>query len=251
MKIDRANNSFGHYLVVGLMLTLLSPLALAQEDAPAWLDVRIMQVKADRGAEFQDLIAEITAALGAAGRPPVTVWQEVRGSLATYHLVTPLEAAGDLDEALGPPIDAGAWSALISRIVDTVESQRRLLLRNYPDIAIPAAEGSEPAELMLLRLRTIVTGGNGDYGDWLRDNYVPALADAGVQDLGVSRVVAGDSPGIWVMGTPIESWAQYDEPGLLADLSDREIEQLFGPSRALIETRENLVLRRRTDLMAP
>ena len=234
-----------------MLLGLASPLALAQEEVPAWLSVRITQVKPDRNAEFQDLIAEVTAALGAAGRRPVTVWQEVRGSLGTYHLVTPLEAAGDLDDALGPPIDAGAWSNLLNRVGDTVQSQRLLLLRNYPALAIPAAEGSEPAELMLLRLRTIVTGGNGDYGDWLGDNYIPALADAGVQDLGVSRVVAGDSPGIWIMGTPIENWAQYDEPGLFADRSDREIEQLFGPSRALIETRENLVLRRRTDLMAP
>jgi len=250
MKIDRANNSFGHYLVVGLMLTLLSPLALAQEDAPAWLDVRIMQVKADRNAEFQDLIAEITAALGAAGRPPVTVWQEVRGSLATYHLVTPLEAAGDLDEALGPPIDAGAWSALISRIVDTVESQRRLLLRTYPDIAIPAAEGSEPAEFLMLRLREIVWGGNGEYREWLQDNLIPALTDAGVQDVSVSRVVAGDSPRIWIMGTPIENWAEFDEPGPFADLSEREAQQLFGAGNALIQTGENLVLRLRPDLMA-
>lgn len=250
MRINHSKNYSGQYLVFALLLTLTSPLALAQEDTPPWLDVRIMQVKADRGAEFQDLIAEVTAAQSAAGRPPVTVWQEVRGSLATYHLVTPREAVGDFDDDLGPPIEAGAWSNLITRLVDCIQSQRRILLQNYPELTIPAAEGSEPAEFLMLRLREIVWGGNGEYREWLQDNLIPALTDAGVQDVGVSRIVAGDSPRIWIMGTPIENWAEFDEPGPFADLSEREAQQLFGAGNALIQTGENLVLRRRPDLMA-
>ncbi|MGI9257734.1 MAG: hypothetical protein ACR2QQ_02760 [Gammaproteobacteria bacterium] len=233
-----------------LLLGLISPLALAQEDGATFSDVRIMQVKAGRADEFQELIARVTAALGSAGRPPMTVWQEVRGNLANYHLVTPRGAFGDFDDDPGPPIAAGPWANLITRLVDVVESQRRILVRNYPDLSIPAEEGSEPAEFMRLRLREIAWGGNAAYIEWLEDDLLPALADAGVQGIGYSRIVEGDSPRIWVTAREFNSWAELDEPGALADLSAREIQQIVSTGNELTLSGENIVLRRREDLMA-
>lgn len=56
------------YLVIGLLITLTPSLTSAQENTPLWYDVRIIEVKAEREAEFQDLIAQVTSAMSAAGR---------------------------------------------------------------------------------------------------------------------------------------------------------------------------------------
>ena len=240
-------------LVIGsitVLLMLIPPLGSAQENEPTFLDVRIMQVKSGRGAEFQELIGRVASAIAEAGRPPMTIWQEERGALATYHLVTPRGAYGEFDENLGPPIAAGEWANLISRLVDTVDSQRRILVRNYPNLGITAAEGSAPPEFLRLRLREIAWGGNAEYIAWLQDDLVPALADAGVEEMGVGRIVEGDSPRIWILSRPFSSWAELDQPGAFAELSEREIEQIVEVGNALTLTGNNLILRHRADLMA-
>lgn len=249
MNTTHARKYVSRYLAISLLITLIPSLTSAQGDAPLWYDVRIMELKPEREAEFEDLIAQVTLAVSAAGHSPITVWEEVRGRLATYHLVIPIETVGDFDDPSDSLMEAVPVPNLMARIVDCVDSERRMLIRNYLELAIPAGDPSEPPGLMMLRIREITWGGDAQFSQWLRDHLLPTLEDAGFQGVGVGRVFAGDSPRTWILSTPMESWAEFDGRGPFADLSETEREQIFGAGNSLIQHGENLLLRRRGDLM--
>jgi hypothetical protein len=144
-----------------MLLSFASPLAFAQQSA--FQEVRTLHVKSGRVAEFQELISKVTAAQVEAGQPRRIVWQEVRGNLGTYHVVTPRDSYADYDTQEEPPMAPGAWANLISRLIDTVESQELILVRHYPQLGIPAAEDAEPPKFIRLSFREITWGGMGDY----------------------------------------------------------------------------------------
>ena len=54
--------------VAGLLLSLAPPSALAQDDEPGWVNVRVIEVKPDRVAEWEQLHKQRNEAFKKAGR---------------------------------------------------------------------------------------------------------------------------------------------------------------------------------------
>ena len=232
---------------LALVLGTVPSSVLAQEDAATYSDVRIMQIKFGRTAEFEELIARMVEARDAMiGSPPLSVWNEVRGNVANYHTVRTgtLKTLFDDVLAVGPPLPRDEWESLTSRLRDTFESQQRLLVKHDPELSIPAAEDSEPARYIQLKIHEIAWGGNAEYSQWLREDLIPTLADAGVQRIGFSRVIQGDNPHIWITAREFDNWVELDEPGALADLSAKEIQQIVSTGNDLTLSGEVIVLRR-------
>lgn len=234
-------------LAIGLLVTFVPPLTLAQSEAPAWLNVRVVQVKTDRVGEWVELQQQLAEAMRGVGGPGRIVLQEARGNPNTFHIVAPVAALGQNDDPAAPPLPGPAWENWVSRVVDCIASVQVLTVRDYPELAIPPAQGSEP-NLTMLRFRQIAAGANDDYYEWLETNLVPALRDAGVEGYTIGRVYAGGDPGTWVSGSAINNWAELDQPGPFANLSEREADRIFGPGAALVRQQENIVVQYRADL---
>jgi len=88
-------------------------LASSQDEDRTWLQVRTVHVKSDRFDDFVELQIKLSEANKAAGRTGRDVWQEIRGDLATFHVVNSIDNLAELDEPLEPPMGEEEWAALM------------------------------------------------------------------------------------------------------------------------------------------
>lgn len=227
-----------------------APSRLYSQDAePGWINVRVIQVKPDQQGEWEELQKEMSAAMKKAGSER-HIWQVVRGEIDTYHIVTMVDEMGNNDEPSPNPLGDVRFAAWASRVAQCVGDRRVLVLRRYPDLSIPAKEGTTPG-LMLLGVRRTTLGSRGDFADLLRDQYVPALKKAKVEGYYVSRVFAGDSPDTWITASYIDKWAEFDTSHPITEaLGQEKGSELFSKTSALLSHRENILLQYREDLSA-
>ena len=90
--------------VAGLLLSLAPPSALAQDDEPGWVNVRVIEVKPDRVAEWEQLHKQRNEAFKKAGRTVPEIWEVVRGNVDEYHIVTMVPKLGGNDEPQPDPL---------------------------------------------------------------------------------------------------------------------------------------------------
>lgn len=231
---------------------MIAATGLAQNAPTGWNDVRVITVKPDRIAEFEDLLAELNGAMVEAGRPGMGVFQVVHGEQNTYHIQAQLGSLSEFDNPPAPPMAPAEGVALFSRLVSTVQSQRRSLVRIDPTNWLVPGEGQQAdlSGLWVLRRETVLPGRNSDYLEWFRDDLIPALRDAGVPLLINNRIVYGDNGRTWVSARPVGNWAALDGPGLLRESMGAEAaERLIRRGDAMIEHTEAMIMRQRGDLM--
>ena len=173
MTMNRIQKTF-----VGAVLVMFalgaSHLASAQDDDRTWLQVRTVHVKPDRFNEFVELQVQLSDAQQAAGHSGRSVWQEIRGDLATFHFVQSVDNLAELDEPWEPPMDDEAWAAWLKAIYETTDSSERTILRSHLEWSIPADEDSEPG-LLVLRTTTVKPSKMYAYHGWIQDQLLPAL----------------------------------------------------------------------------
>lgn len=223
-------------------------LANSQDEDRTWLQVRTMHVKPDRVGDYVDLQLKLSEAQKAAGQTGRSVWQEIRGDLATFHSVRSVDNLAELDEPLEPPMGKEEWATWVSAILDVTESSTRTILRSHLEWSIPADEDSEPG-LLVLRYTTVAPNRMGDYHVWIQDQLVPALKEGGAQGVSFNHTAFGGDSTTWVNGARIPNWAALQRRrGSLAYMSDEDYAALFAPVAEMVTARELRILRYRADL---
>ena len=244
-------NRFQKPLAGALLLVLslgVPQLASSQDEDRTWLQVRTVHVKPGRVSDFVDLQIKLSEASTAAGRTGRDVWQEIRGDLATFHIVNSIDNLAELDEAFEPAMGEEEWAAWLSAVWDVTDSSTLSILRSHLEWSIPADEDSEPG-LLVLRYTTVAPDRMGDYHGWIQDQLVPALKEGGAQGVTFNHTAFGGDRDTWVNGARIPNWAALQRRrGSLAYMSDEDFAALFAPVADMVTARELRILRYRADL---
>ena len=73
-----------------LLVTTNAPIAQAQDDGVAFINLRLIEVHADKVSEFEDLMKQRSAAEAKAGERFNHVFQRLRGVLNGYLIISPV-----------------------------------------------------------------------------------------------------------------------------------------------------------------
>jgi len=245
--INRSTSALLRSCIVGFLLSSLAPLALAQSDDATYVRVFVTTVKSDRVSEFEDLLRQRSEGLDAAGAGFRSVYQSLVGEQFTYLMVdyVPSKAALDGPLAPGAAVPPG-WG---SRNDAAQSAQTMLLMRRYPELRIPAEEGSERG-LVQVRIRRTAPGRTQDYYDWQLNQLLPALREAGVTGVFINRVILGGSAQTWMSFSSLESMSSFDDAvmALAESMGERESEQMIERGAAMLVHTEDLIMRYRSDL---
>ena len=185
-----------------MLMAALSHEALAQNQSPTpqaaptpeFLQITVVSVKPEMMAEFQNFMKNTTnPALKKGGIKWREVWQSTgaAGDAFEYILVTPVAKLADFD---GPgPLEKGlgaqgvsAWQTKAGSLVNSV---RRFIIRTRPDLSF-APQRSGPPKLAVVHFVHVAPNRNADYENYLKNDFVPAMKQAGVTYL-VSQTIFG------------------------------------------------------------
>ena len=234
-------------LAIAFVVAFAPTQVVAQDNEPSFIQVRTVQVKGGMVPKFIELQKQLMEAGKAAGRPGRGAWQEIRGDLGTFHLVTALDKLGDNDTPFDPPMDDDAWAEWVAAITNATESSTRMVLRTHPEHSTAPDSDREP-NLLFLRYRTVGPGRMDDYHDWIENSLSPALKKGGA-DVNFSHITLGGNNRTWINATFLDNWAEMDGEGpLAAHMSEAEVDALLGPTREMVVESENRLLRYRADL---
>ncbi len=237
--------------VAGMLISIalaMPAISIAQEVERTWIQVREVHVKPGRVNDFVRLQIQLSEALKADGRPGRGVWQEIRGDLATFHIVAPVDDLAELDEPNEPVMNEDDWAEWVAAILDVTESSERTILRSHREWTISPEEGSEP-DLLLLRTTTVKPTHMGEYHTWVADKLVPALKKGGAKGVSFNHQVYGGNATTWVVAARLENWAALQRPrGALNYLSDEEYSALVMPAREMTLASDLRILRYRPDI---
>jgi hypothetical protein len=132
--------------------------------------------------------------------------------------------------------------------MDAVQSEQRVvILRIYPDLNIPTAQGTTRG-LVRMRIRRTAPGRALDYHDWAANQLVPALRQAGVSGVLFGRVMLGGSPDTWVTTSDERNFAGMATDVLAESMGARQSAQMLGRGMAMLVHSEDFVMRLRPDL---
>jgi len=239
--------------IAGILLVLLLPItAWAQEteEMAPWSQVRIIDVKRDQLAEWEELAKEIIAASAEAGLPPVAVFEEVRGTMNRFHVVQALTDLAQLDDP-AMPMSAEEMEEWASRIAKTEATHRVLIVQNYPQYAVEGEEDMESSGFLMLRVVSTAPGHAQDYESWIADTLVPALREANLPH-SASRGFLGANVNTWYHALPVANWAEFDGPNpLMQALGEEAFMKLIEGVDAMVSHHKAILLRLRPDLSSP
>ncbi len=232
--------------LVGLVLTISAPLTMAQDDDAGYVRFFITTVNADRVVEFESLLKERAAGLRAGGQQPFrSVYVTLAGKQYNYLMVDAIPSLAVLDQpAPTAAIPSPEWAG---RIDGATNEQTVLILRTYPDLNIPAAEGAE-RDLIRFRIRRTAPGRTQDYYEWQANELLPALREAGITGFITGRVVLGGSSQTWVSAADVDSWASMFNNILAESMGERQMTQMLAEGAAMLVHTEDLVMAYRPDL---
>ncbi len=233
-------------LAIALIVAFAPTQVFAQDNERTFIQVRTVHVKGGMVPQFIDLQKQFMEALEADGRPGRSVWQEIRGDLATFHSVSTLEKFGDMDTPFDPPMDDDAWAEWVAAVTNATHSSTRMILRTHPEWSTAPDSDAEP-NLLYLRYRTVGQGQMGAYHDWIKNSLSPALKEGGA-DVTFSHIVLGGNNRTWISATSLENWAAMDGEGPLSHMSDNAIDGMLGAANHMVVESENRLLRYRADL---
>ena len=247
MTMNRFQKPFASAMLV--IFALGAPhLASSQDEDRTWLQVRTVHVKPDRYDDYVGLQTELSEAQKATGKSGRSVWQETRGDLGTFHIVTSIDNLAELDEPFEPPMEEEEWAAWIKAIYEVTDSSTRTILRSHLEWSIPADEDSEPG-LLVLRSTTVDPNKMWEYHGWIENQLVPALKKGGAQGVSFNHTAYGGDSTTWVSGTRIPNWAALQQRrGSLAHLSTEDYVALLAPLADMVTASDLRVLRYRADL---
>ena len=225
-------------LLVGALFVFVSTSVLAQDSEPEHINVRVVTVKADRISQWEGLIDERSVFRREEGQRFYHVYQRLRGPLHTYLIVTPANDIRPQPAGVSPaPRDLQNW---VTALNSTIESESVTTLVTYPEAkTIETESPAPPTGFVHVRIRTAAAGRVADFEEWLREELVPGLREAGAGDIRSGRVVLGGSPRTWVTFSFVPGW-----PEPVVELDPR----ILARGDELIATQTDYFYRFREDL---
>ena len=181
---------------------------------PEFLSITVVSVKPDMIVEFQNFMKNTTnPALKKGGLKQREVWQSTgaAGDAFEYVLVTPLakladfEAPSALEKGLGPQ-GLSAWQTKAGSLVNSV---RRFIIRTRPDLSFVAQRTGAP-KLAVVQFIHVAPNRNNDYENFLKNDFVPVMKQAGVTYL-VSQTIFGGNGNEYITLTMRDSFADLDK----------------------------------------
>jgi hypothetical protein len=181
---------------------------------PEFLSITVISVKPEMMVEFQNFMKNTTnPALKKGGLRSREVWQNTgaAGDAFEYVLVTPVAKFGDFDGpgALEKGLGAQGITAWQTKAASLVNSVRRLIIRTRPDLSFAAQRTGAP-KLAVVHFVHIAPNRNADYENFLKNDFVPVMKEAGVTYL-VSQTIFGGNGNEYITLTMRDSFADLDK----------------------------------------
>lgn len=205
-----------------LLIAAHSHEALAQNPTPTpqaaptpeFLSITVVSVKPEMVVEFQNFMKNTTnPALKKGGLKWREVWQNTgaAGDAFEYVLVTPVakladfDGPGALEKGLGPQ-GLPAWQTKAGSLVNSV---RRFIIRTRPDLSFASQTAAAP-KMAVIHSVHVAPGRNADYENFLKNDFVPVMKQAGVTYL-VSQTIFGGDGNEYITLTLRDSFADLDK----------------------------------------
>ncbi len=239
-----------YFCAGALFVSLAIPASAPAQTLPSFATVATFQVKSGMRLEFEALQQKANAAREEAGITARFAYRVVRGGSANEYLFfTPLDSLADYDQPL--PVRRGMGEAAaaewFAQLNGTVEDVQLDTLRIRADLSIPRTGERAPR---LARVRTVdVRPGRGqDYQQWITNNWVPAMKDAGMSGVIHFQNAFGVGQRKWTRMTLYDSWADLDghpvqrhlEPGAFSAVLGNNGEMTLGPEVRILEFLPNV-----------
>lgn len=247
-------NKYGRIAVAASFAAILAmpAITIAQDEeedsGPNFFLVRSVQVNTGGGAEWIALQEQLAAAQREADNGHRSVYEEVRGSLDTFHIVSAYADHSGMDDGgtgLGPLGDAQAdW---VDAIGKTISSRTQRESRIHKNLTIPRAEDAEQ-NLIVVRQFTLKMGQGEAFHSWLEDELRPVLVAGGATGVRFSHLNQGGNVAICTIVSDLANWAELDEPGAFSHLSDGERDGLFATWDDMVESHTMLVAQYRASM---
>jgi hypothetical protein len=236
--------------VAGLSASLFHP-CFAQSDVQArWSESTTTKVKPRMRQEFEGYLKQLIAAHKKAGTLWFLTLETFAGDTTEYTTVVPVMKFGDLD---GPSVATKAlgedgWNTLSRNIAHCYTAQDRKF--STPQTELEINKTDAPMGIYWVQTNTLVAPGKmGDYLNWLRNDYRPALVKAGVAGFQVSQPIFGAPAGEIVTMRMLRNLAEIDGGAVLSRaLSDEESRAIAAKAGALVSSSTTRIVRMRTDL---
>lgn len=219
----------------GVLLLIAAPSqqSVAQTPSPAsqaaptpeLLSVTVVSVKPEMMIEFQNFMKNTTnPALKKGGLKWREVWQNTSaaGDAFEYVLVAPVgkfaefDGPGALEKGLGAQ-GLPAWQTKAGSLVSSV---RRFIIRTRPDLSFSAQRTGTP-KLAVLHFVHIAPNRNNDYENYLKNDFLPVMKQAGVTYL-VSQTLFGGNANEYITLTMRDSFAELDKGPVLVQVLGQE-----------------------------
>jgi hypothetical protein len=194
---------------------------------PEFLSITVVSVKPEMMVEFQNFMKNTTTpALKKGGLKWREVWQNTNaaGDAFEYVIVAPVaklaefDGPGALEKGLGPQ-GLTAWQTKAGSLVNSV---RRFIIRTRPDLSFATQAAATP-KLAIVHFVHVAPGRNTDYENYLKNDFVPVMKQAGVSYL-VSQTIFGGNANEYITLTMRDSLADLDKGPVLV--------QALGPEGA-------------------
>jgi len=181
---------------------------------PEFLSITVVSVKPDMMIEFQNFMKNTTnPALKKGGLKWREVWQNTTsaGDAFEYVLVSPVAKFADFDGpgALEKGLGAQGYPAWQTKAGSLVNSVRRFIIRTRPDLSFAAQRTGAP-KLAVVHFVHVAPNRNDDYENFLKNDFVPVMKQAGVTYL-VSQTIFGGNANEYITLTMRDSFADLDK----------------------------------------
>jgi hypothetical protein len=213
---------------------------------PEFLSVTVVSVKPEMMVEFQNFMKTTTnPALKKGGLKWREVWQNTgaAGDAFEFVLVSPVAKLAEFDgpAALEKGLGPQGWSAWQTKAASLVNSVRRFIIRTRPDLSFAAQRTGVP-KLAVVHFVHVAPNRNDDYENFLKNDFVPVMKQAGVTYL-VSQTIFGGNGNEYITLTMRDSFADLDKgPVIIQALGPEAAQKLTQkvPAGAVVHLERSL-----------
>ena len=227
-----------------LILLCLAPLPAAQAQEVEWMQVDIVNIVPNRVEDYTELqLEEVNPTLQRAGVPWRSVWRVAEfGNSYEVQLVTPMSSLAQYDTGgpLARVLQPDRRLRLVDRLRRMTVSRKRYAMRYRPDMSV---EADDVGGLSLARVTTlqVAPGRAAEWEEFLR-SALPKFTDANLV-FGVYERVFGPGPSSWLIVENYSSFAQLEQPSLVARAFGEEAGALTASLAGVLNSIERTVLR--------
>jgi hypothetical protein len=237
-------------LVAGFCANFFNACFAQSDVLPRWTGSTTTKVKPEMRQEFEGYLKQLIAAYKKAGTPWFLTLETFAGDTTEYTTVVPVMKFADLDGAsiVAKVLGEAGWERLSRKIARCYTAQSCQYGTPHTDLEINNPD--VPLGIYWVETHTLVAPGKmGDYLNWLKNDYRPALEKAGVARFQVSQPIFGAVAGEIVTMRMLKSLTEIDGGAVLSRaLSDEQAHAIAAKSVALVSSSNTRIVRMRTDL---